>query len=372
MALGRSLFLLVALAGWAQAQTVATDPVGAITLTLKGNSDTFISLPFNRPVALETTVQNVSGNTINIAGSANLTPGQFVYAAGTQSNTYYVQFTSGARAGMYYTVTANGASSITIDPNGDAGFSGNVSTSDGFRVIPYWTLNTLFPSGQGINGSPSFGLGSRNTQLLFPDNSTPGINRSPSSSYFYYNGTANGGAGWRQASALVTTLFNDTILYPDNFFIVRNNIAGDTSLVLVGAVPMSPLATPIATSGNNVDQDIFIGLPVPANVTLVGSNLFQSGTFTGSSSFSLPARQDQLLVFDDTSALQNRSPSTIYFYYTGSSNGGPGWRKASDLVTNIVDTAAIFVPGKGYILRKKGTATPQTSIWTFTPSYLTP
>src|ERR1700690_656567 len=40
------LTALFALAGSARAQNVTTDPVGAITLTLKGGSDTFVSLPF--------------------------------------------------------------------------------------------------------------------------------------------------------------------------------------------------------------------------------------------------------------------------------------------------------------------------------------
>ncbi len=363
---------LVFLSGFstvAQAQNVTTDPVGAITITLKGNSDTLVSLPFHRPVALETQVSSISGNVLTISASANITASQFVYSAGVQSNNYYLQFTSGNRAGMFYTVTANSQTTITINPNGDTGLTGNVGTSDTFRVIPYWTLNTLFPSGQGVNPSAGFTGGARKSAVFFVDNASAGINLSSATSYFYYNGTSNGGAGWRQAGD-PGNITNDTVIFPDNYFIVRNSIAGDTQLTLVGAVPQSKYATPLTTISANTAQDIFIGVSVPVSVSLTSSNLQQSGAFLASTGFIGSQRGDQLFVFDNTVASINRSSVATYFYYGGSNNGGPGWRLAGDLNTNIHDNDSIFLPGNGYILRKKGTTTPQTVIWSFAPSYL--
>ncbi len=362
----------VLLAASAQAQSVTTDPVGAITLTLKGSSDTLVSLPFQRPTALETQVSSISGNVISIAASANVTGNQFVYSSGNQTNTYYLQFTTGNRKGMFYTVTANTPTNITVDPNGDAGLSGNVGTGDTFRVIPYWTLNTIFPAGQGINGSPGPAANQRNSSILFLPNNTPGINLVPAAIFYYYNGTSGGGAGWRQVGATFSTIQNDTIVYPDSYFVVRNSIAGDTTLTLVGAVPMAAYSTPISTLANNQAQDIFIGVSAPVPVTLGASNLVSSGAFLPSSSPAANQRNDQLLVFNTGVAGFNRQPSGIYYYYNGTAGGGAGWRLAGDVFTNIYDNTTIFQPGQAYILRKKATATPQTVIWSFTPSYLLP
>ena len=373
----RGLTVLCALAAAAHAQNVTTDPVGAITITLKGSSDTIVSLPFHRPVALETQVQALSGNTITInATSANIGANQFVNGATfnstTVTDTYYVQFMTGNREGMYYTITANDQSNITVNPNKDT-LSGNVGVGDTFRIIPYWTLNTLFPNGQGINGSPSPAPSQRNSELLFPPNNTPGTNLVASDIYYYYNGTSGSGAGWRLAGGNFTIVENNAVVYPDSFFVARNLIPGDTSLTVVGNVPMSAYTTPISTLSANMDQDIFVGINAPVPVTLGQTNLFQSGVFAGTSNPSPSQRQDQLLVYDSTATGINNVPAKIYYYYTGTGGGGPGWRLAGDTsFTNIYDNVAILQPGQGYIIRKKGTTIPQTFLWSFVPSYLTP
>jgi uncharacterized protein (TIGR02597 family) len=162
------------------------------------------------------------------------------------------------------------------------------------------------------------------------------------------------------------------VLYPDNFFIVRNSIPGDTQMVLVGAVPMTTYTTPLSTRGNNTSQDIFIGFSIPSTVTLAGSNLVQSGAFIPSPGTSPSARNDQLLVFDNSTPTINRSASASYYYYNGTNSGGPGWRQVGGNVTVIQDGDPIFQPGNGFIIRKKATATPQTFIWSSVPTYLTP
>ncbi len=373
----RYLAATCALATALHAQNVTTDPVGAITITLKGSGDTIVSLPFHRPVALETQVLGVSGNTISInATLANIGANQFVHGATfnstTVTDTYYLQFLSGNREGMYYTVTANDQSSFTVNPNGDT-LSGNIAVNDTFRIIPYWTLNTLFPNGQGVNGTSSVSPSQRNSELLFPPNNTPGSNLVASVIYYYYNGTAGGGAGWRLAGDVNFTIQNNAIVYPDSFFVVRNLIPGNTSLTIVGNVPMSAYSTPISTLQANTDQDIFVGINAPVPVTLAQTNLFQSGVFLGTSSLSPSQRQDTLLVYNSTLTGFNNVPAQIYYYYTGPAGGGPGWRLAGDTsFTNIYDNVAIMQPGQGYIIRKKATAQPQSFIWSFVPSYLSP
>jgi len=342
-----------------QAQTVTTDPVGAITLTLKGGSDTHISLPFHRPVALETQVSSLSGNVITVSAAANITGNQFVYSSPSQTNTYYLQFTTGNRAGMYYTVTANDASTITINPNGDAGLDGNVITGDTFRVIPFWTLNTLFPNGQSLYSTTTL---TPQSSILLPPGSTPGINLSAAGIYYYYTGS--GGPGWLKLGD--TAAFHpDVIFPPDSLFVVRHPLSSaDTQLVLVGNVPMSAQAVILNNLQSNTPQDNAIALPVPISVTLAGSGL---STVLTSTTTLTP--KDELLVFDPSVVAQNKSATAIYYYYTGS--GGPGWLKLGDTV-NFHDSDVIFQPGFGYVLRRAAQPSPGSNVWTFVPPYLTP
>jgi uncharacterized protein (TIGR02597 family) len=276
---------------------------------------------------------------------------------GTQSNTYYVQFTSGNRSGWYYSVTANTPTTITVNPNGDTGLAGNVNTGDTFRVIPYWTLNTLFPNGQGTYPSTT---GTPQSEILVFPTTTAGINLSAASIYFYYNGTGFP-VGWYSTLGAGAA---DVTLPPDSSFIVRHPAStADTQLTLVGNVPMSTQAIVVNNLQANTPQDNVIALPVPVSVTLGNSTL--ASVMTPSTTGS-PAGADELLVFDPTVVGQNKSASAIYFYYTGP--GGPGWAKTDG--TFPVDSSVIFQPGYGYILRRAAQSTPTSTAWTFTPPYL--
>ncbi len=375
LALLGGLAASVALTTALRAQTVTTDPVGAVTLTLKGGSDTHVSLPFHRPVALETQVSSnasISSNIIGVSASANLTANQFIYSSPSQTNTYYLQFTSGNRAGMYYTVTANDASTITINPNGDAGLSGNVANGDTFRVIPFWTLNTLFPSGQGLHTGQNFNLNTQSVIITIPGN-VSGINLSAAAEYFYYAGSNFNGPGWRQQtnpSTPPTTIVPDVIFPPDTLFIVRHPLSSaDTQLVLVGNVPMSAQSVIINALAANTPQDNAVSLPVPVSVTLAQSGL--SNVLTQSTTFN---PSDLILQFDPNTIAQNKSATAEYFYYTDPANhfNGPGWRLVGDPngPGTIHDTDVLASPGQAFVIRLGSRANPGSLVWTFTPSYL--
>ncbi|MGA2051811.1 MAG: TIGR02597 family protein, partial [Opitutales bacterium] len=298
---------LLAAAGALHAQntSVSTDPVGAVVLNFLGSSDTLVSLPLQQPVSLESTVASVTGNVVNLnLSGANLTANQYVYQ-GSGTSTYYAQFITGNREGMYYTITANdNASNVTLDLAGDTGFSGNVNVGDSVQIIPYWTLNTLFPNGNGTLPSSSFGAATRQSEVLFPDIVDAGTNLAFTGIYYYYNGTANGGAGWRQ-SGVPGTIVNDLVVTPDTAFIVRLNEATNTTTTLVGSVSMGGFSTPLSTLAANTQQDIVVGVAVPANITLLQSNL--SAVFTPSTSFGAAQRKDQLLVYSNSTPGQNKA-----------------------------------------------------------------
>lgn len=361
-------------------QAASTDPVGGILMPLKGNSDTLVGVPFVRERVFEGLIESISGNVITLAGTPGLEVDEYVYAAGVQPDTYYVtiasgpvdgnmQPTSASNEGGYYTITDNGTNTLTVDLAGDnlTNVRTNAVDGTGDRVFisSYWTLDTLMPDGSGIHASTTF---TPNTKILLPDNDTAGINLAPDQSFFYYSGTAAGGEGWRKQGESPLTKYDDQVLAPDTYFIVRHEIAGDTELVMSGGVAMAAFRSPINVLSEGVEQDNFVFINFPTDTTLAESRLFESGAFTGSPSFT-PV--DRLLIFDNDTAGINKSASEIYFYYTGVAAGGPGWRKQGDSPLTIHDTTVVFKPGVGAIVRKGGTPSAGTDFWKSAPPYLT-
>lgn len=378
LALALALAALVGSALTSGAQTtVTTDPVGFTTIVCSGSSDTYVNLSLTNAPQFVGTVASVSGSQIVLSGTPGWTANQWVYVAGSQTSTYYALITgtgsgASARAGVSYTVVSSDTNSVTVNAGGDA-LAANVTAGTSLSIIAYATLNTLFPGGQGINGSPSFSLFSRQTDILIPDTTTAGVNLSAAADYYYYTGSSGWGPGWRRQGASTSSTQNDIPISPDTYIIVRNNTSLSSTITLVGNVPMTRLNTFIGTRAVGTAQDNQIGLLLSATTTLAGSNLYQSGAFVGSSSFSLANRMDQLLVFDNTVTGFNQAATYGYFYYTGASSGGPGWRKAG-ANSIIADGDQIFGnPQYGVILRKavtSGTTPIQSVVWPLVPSYV--
>jgi uncharacterized protein (TIGR02597 family) len=69
------------------------------------------------------------------------------------------------KAGYSYTIIANDTTSLTLNLKGDT--LAGLGNDDQFDIIPYWTLGTVFPNGQGINASPT--PGDRMTEVFIHD-----------------------------------------------------------------------------------------------------------------------------------------------------------------------------------------------------------
>lgn len=328
----------------------ASEAGGFIRLSLLSNSDSFISLPFVRPPAVLGSVVSVNGNvvTLSLQNPAVLTVNQLVYAAGTQSNNYYARFVSGGAQGPIYPVTANDINSVTLDLS--SGSLAAVLPGDLIVIEPYWTLNSVFPNGAGVNVSPN--LGTRNTEVLIPDLAASGINLSAATIYFF-NGA------WKQVGQ-GNVDFGDVVLPPNTHIIVRHNVATNTTLMAIGVADDSvwtiPLRAPDGSAGAN--QDNYIGLARASAMSLDASGLISSGAFAASP---LPgSRTDELLVFDNTTIAKNKSASSVYYYWSNAWRrvGAGSTARGSDL---------IFTPGAAAILRKGTNAV--SPVWTNTSPY---
>ncbi len=323
-----------------------SDPVGFIKLSLPGNSDTFVSLPFARAGGTRIIVNSVSGNVVTADGSPNWTPNQFVYASGTQSNTYYARFASGTTEGRIYQVTANTANALTLSLGSDT--LSSVAVGDVISIEPYWTLNTAFPNGAGVIASPL--AGNRYTEVLIPNTTDSGINLSAAKVYFFNAGI------WKQVSDGANN-HNDDVLQPNIHFIVRHNVPTNTTAMTLGAVITAKLAITLRVQ-STVSQDNYIGLARPVAVSLDDSGLVSSGAFSISP---LPgSRTDELLIFNNASIGHNKSASADYYYWNSA------WRQvgagSADVGTNL-----IFQPGNAVIIRKYTNSI--SPVWTNSPNW---
>jgi uncharacterized protein (TIGR02597 family) len=320
---------------------VISELAGFYRLPLAGNSDTIISMPFTRPAAGFAVVLNVSGNVVQVQGAPLWNANQWTYLSGVQSNTYYMLVRSGAAEGESYTVTANDENSLILDLQG--GSLAGLSVGDAVAVVPYWTLGTIFPRGQGVNASPA--PGSRLTEILLPDISGTGINLSATRTYYFWNGA------WRQVGQ-GGTIRNDDVILPDMYFWLRHNTANSTELVTQGSVLSSKWRINLRRNQTG-KQDNTVALPRALTFTLDASGVIQSGAFQPSPT---PGnRVDELLTFDNVVIGKNKSAAATYYYWNGA------WRKVG---SGNADVGAdrVFSPGTGLILRL-GPGSPASNLW---------
>lgn len=316
-------------------------PVGGQRKSAAANTDTLVSPTFVRPAIWRGTTASASGSTIVLSDAPAWEGGSFS-AFGKPT---YVRFTSGPLKGHYFTVTACSGSTLTVD---SAGFNlSQAANGDGAEVAPYWTLITLFPaSAAGTSFIASPNAISRQTELLFFDATQTGINRAASSIYYFSNGA------WRKTGAAVVTSFNDTVIYPDTYFLMRNK-AGATTITHVGRVQDGALGT-VIVAASSTENDNFLALSFPADVTLDQSGL-ANGAFTATTT---PfQRKDTLLWFNPENTGINNAASAVYYYYNGA------WRKVGSPITTDFGSTVKLNAGSGFIVRKASAGS--TATWVF-------
>jgi uncharacterized protein (TIGR02597 family) len=354
-------FAVLALAGGqAEAQTgPVSPPFGFLHVTCLANSDTYVSVPFTRLPEFTGTIDSSSSNVLTISGSTGWTANQFVYAQGTQPKSYYVILSSGTvanpKAGSTYSINSNSSTTLTLNLNGDD--ISSIPAGSVVTIIPYWTLNTLFPaSNAGTEFTASAGSSPRTraTQILFPDFTSAGINLAPPVGYYFYNGA------WRQVGGDPTVDMGDTTIGTEGYIIVRN-VQTTTTLTAMGSVLVNPLTTPLSTQANG-QQDNAGALLRPVGVTLDNLGLITSNAFAASPGSSADTRGDELLVYDNSSAAINKAPTGAYYYYNGA------WRLDGGDPT--VDQGGTVIPaGTGFTIRKAQTSNGASAMWENTPTY---
>ena len=332
----------------AHGQEVASGIFGYQNLSLLGNSDTIVALPFARLPTSTVTVSSFSGNVITVQGTPGWTASQFVYAFGTQSNTYYVRIESGALEGLSFAITNNTTNTLSLNLNG--GSLTGLAANNQISVVPHWTLGAVFGLGNGIVPSTSTVI--RNTEVLVPNTAGAGINLSSASTYYLYTNT--GSIYWRKVGFSTTN--NDDVLPQLNYLVIRQKVATNNTFTSFGDVVLTKVNIPVTINTTN-KQDNALALPRPIDVSLTDSGLLASGAFAPSAN--TVTHKDELLVFDNTATNFNKSAASTYYYYNSQ------WRKVGN--SNDYSTSNVFTSGAGFILRKATTNVIPS--WTNSPTY---
>lgn len=349
-----TLLALLAPSFWLAAESVTTEAVGFNKVICLANSDTIVGVPLRVQGSISTRLGSApvaNGDTVNLT---------LVHDALPALTRHYLKFSSGARDGRWYDITANTANAVTLDLNGD-NLDGVVS-NDSVLIARYWTLNTLFPPAQATTDPATTGHAilassalNRKTELLLPDLTGEGINLAPKHTYYILNGTPK---TWKKLNDNSLPDFGDVILYPDTYFLVRHNrgVNQATTLRVIGEVETANLSIFLSTRTDG-RQDNHIAIPRPTPVKLSGLGL-DTTAFRNSTTLKT---QDELLVFSNEAAARNKAPSATYYRLS------TGWRKFGDGTTNH-DNSTIPA-GAGFLLRKAATADGASVPWQNTASY---
>jgi len=341
----------------------AIDPRATLVVDVPAQSDALFNIPFTRNPAFEGGVATVAGTTITFQSP----PVPLAWPNGKWTTApHYVLVLSGALEGAWFTVTDSAASSVTVDSRGVN--LATIAANTTVQIIPHWTLAALFPGNTGVTTTDSISGINAGTTILQVD-IWPGTNLAAGTAYYFYNGTAAGGPGWRRKGMPFTTIYDQTPLLPGGALVYRNATAAAISFLLQGAVQMAANRFTVRTLASNAPQDLPIGLQVATGQTLTGLSLIASGAMLPTSSIS-GLGADELMIYGEGSTGFNPAATASYYYYNGTSAGGPGWRRKGDAFTTIYDATVVTRPGRLLLLRKAPTATPGSVEWLLVPSYL--
>ena len=342
-----SLLVAASLFSFSSLTAVETDPVGYVTYTVKAGADNKFSIPMQQAPVFSGSVSGVTAGQIDVTGTV----------PDTSSGTYLLIVTTdgGSLEGKWYEVSSSTATSITVldDPESDG-----LTSSDSVKVIPAWTLDTLFPSGGDIPASSD--VFNPVGTILTNSDSVTGINMSSAATYLYHSGE-QGPSGWYNADDLGAGTVGNTVLSPDTYITVRNGSDSDVSVVLSGSVPTDTLAIDILSSTIAVDNQI--SNPFPAGLSLATSNLYvgAGGPLAGSSDVFNPT--EQLLIYEGVPTGQNPGTSKSVIYHTGE-QGPEGYYDPDDLGAGLIGSYEIPA-GAAFIIRK---AAGSSSTVSWTPS----
>lgn len=341
---------------------------GTYSIECPANSDTYVGISTTREPVFTGKVQSVQSGTTNIVaqGEPNWSADQFVYVAKTQTNHYYLKFTSGELEGAWYDIKSNGAYFAEIEIGSSE--LAKIQAGDKFQIIPHWTLGTLFPNGEGFTKAVT----STNASTLWKYTSweegkgvtTPiGFNKAYLKSY-YFRQSGTRVIGWRDANNVDST---NEVVEPGSFFKIVQPTNKSAKITINGVIPFTSTSMEVFMTkdenGNYPNQDIYYTIPSATDITLndLTETLISSGVFATSKT-AMP--NDTISIYMNQTIGKNVAADYACYYLSrGSVNK---WR-----TTDGADAGNIVLKAGSVIkLRKKSLSSDYAQRINFKPNYI--
>lgn len=330
-----------------RAEKISSPPMGFANKTTSGNADNIVGIPMQRRPVWAGKINGVSENELTVP--ATLIEGALTLQA------HYVLVTSGSLEGYSFDVTANTESTISVAPNAtDDVATQGLQAGAQCQVIPHWTLNTLFPDGQGfVHSSDVF---NPTSTLWLYDLTRAGTGLVPANSYLYHDGS-QGPVGWYDFNDVNDGLKNHVPISAETFFVVRHTTETAPAFFIAGHVPDSKIGTAVGRFEDDKGQDNLIINPYPVSFTLQSSGLANSGAFSESSDVFNPT--DLLWIFGPPSGF-GAVPANAYLYHDGT-QGPEGWYDFNDPNAGLMNTLSL--PGGTPMVLRKSPGAAGSIMW---------
>jgi uncharacterized protein (TIGR02597 family) len=305
------------------AQTVATDPVGYVTVTVNGTGGvgseafTYMGVPLHKASDASGAITGTAANTITSSAAWDVD----AYAGS------YVLITSGTNEGVSSTISSNTATALTTVDDLTSLLVGDET----FSIRAYATIADVFGAANeaGLDGGD--GAGNSDTVLI---QSGIGFN-----TYYYKDAGFFGGTGWRSSSNPSIDESGAVIAFGTGMIVVRKQSA-DIEVVLSGSVFAGDAITPVEAGFN------WKSASIPVDLTLNG--LFGAANEVGLDGGDGAGNADNIIV-------PSASGLTTYYYKDAGFFGGTGWRSSSN--PSVDEGATVIVgPGEMFLINRSGGA----------------
>jgi hypothetical protein len=312
----------------AQAQSVTTTPVGAVTVTIApgtgvGRVITPVSFPLvDSPSGVGQIKGQVTGFTATSITNSNA--GWVADQFSTPAIPYLIRITSGLASGKTFLIsTATPSTSTTVTIDSEEASLVNITNTglavgDSYSIIPCDTISSLFqtPAVTGVVGASS----PATADIVF-------MMVSGGWRQYYYN--TSGTPGWRRAG--LNTVADNVAIRPDSLLLYSRIGSAPMSLVLTGEVPPLNRKQIIRKSGITP-----LASPWPAGVTTLSSSGIASSSGWAKNSNYLQADIVFLMV----------SGGWRQYFHDGSN-----WRR---LGLNTISDSVEIPSASGVLVSKRG------------------
>lgn len=329
--------------------SVATDPVGYMSHTVNDEADLLVGVPMLREAAFSATVDSVSGDTVNFSGST---------VPDVTTEAHFLLVTDGSIEGEWYEIASADDSSVTLsDKVDDVDGNGNgLGEDDSVRLIPFWTLDTLFPEGGGVPQTSDIRKADAVVMLNKMASESKGINPAVAGFFLYHDG-AQVEEGWHDRDNPGETV-GDEIISPESFITVRNRSGSSFEITLAGSVPVSKMANYVFSS-DDVRRDNLLMNPFPVDVEVGEMNFVSSGAIVPSSSIRNP-EGDRLFVYPANTTSLNPPVIKFLFYHDGSVVE-EGWHDVNE--PGALQDDFIIEAGAALVIRKTPSSSDSIVSW---------